>query len=255
MHYYQINKHVTAFTTTREGGYSLGAYGGMNVNGYCGDNVENVKANREALCKMLKIGTDRLIMPHQTHGTKSVIVDELFMQLSDEQRTEQLEGVDALITSLRGTAIGVSTADCVPVLIYDPVNEVAAAIHAGWRGTVAHIVSETFAHMLRKYGTRGEDCQAIIGPSICMECFEVGDEVYDAFKHAGFNMSSIARRYSDKWHIDLWECNRLQLLDTRIDAHNIEVTGICTYAAYEKYFSARRLGIQSGRLFTGIVLR
>ena len=159
------------------------------------------------------------------------------------------------MTDLRGIAIGVSTADCVPILIYDTRHHVAAAIHAGWRGTVQRIAEMAIEEMTRVYGTRGSDCKAVIGPSISRENFEVGDEVYETFRAEGFNTEQIYSKQNGKWHIDLWECNRLQLLSKTIDAHNIHVAGICTYQSSDRFFSARRLGIQSGRLFSGIILR
>ena len=128
-----------------------------------------------------------------------------------------------------------------------------AAIHAGWRGTVGRIVEKTIHVMKDIYHTDEKDIIACIGPGISLESFEVGDEVYQAFEEAGFDMSLIARKYA-KWHIDLWEANRLQLLGLGVKEEHIEVAGICTYRAYESFFSARRMGIRSGRILSGIML-
>ena len=95
---------------------------------------------------------------------------------------------------------------------------------------------------------------ACIGPSISLESFEVGDEVYDAFAKAGFDMDRIAKKY-EKWHLDLWEANRLQLLAQGVWLEHIEVSGICTYQQHENFFSARRLGIKSGRILSGVMLK
>ena len=168
-------------------------------------------------------------------------------------------GMDAIITNLPQTCIGVSTADCIPILLYDAKQRVVAAVHAGWRGTVANIAKECTATMYNRYGCTVADIKAIIAPGISQEAFEVGDEVYDNFAEAGFPMRKIAKRYpatqGEKWHIDLWEANRLQLIDTGIKEENITVTEICTYTRHEEFFSARRLGINSGRIFNGIMLR
>ena len=107
--------------------------------------------------------------------------------------------------------------------------------------------------MKSHYGTEGKDVVACIGPGISLESFEVGDEVYAAFEEAGFDMSRMARRY-EKWHLDLWEANRLQLLAHGVLPGHIEVAGICTYQHHEDFFSARRLGINSGRILSGIVM-
>lgn len=261
---YDIHDNVTAFTTTREGGCSIGAYSSFNANMYCGDDPAHVNENRNTLCDRLHIERNRLINPHQTHSTNILVINKEFLSLTENERQHLLEGVDALVSDERAAAICVSTADCVPVIVYDKFNHAAAAIHAGWRGTVNRIVEKTIEKMHEVYGTDGEDCMAIIGPSISIDNFEVGDEVYDAFKNAGFNMKAISRLQPamnaldcqrTKWHIDLWECNKRQLMEKNIDAGNIFVTGICTYKNSEMFFSARKLGIQSGRLLTGIILR
>ena len=164
-----------------------------------------------------------------------------------------MDEVDAVVTHRKGFCLCVSTADCVPIIIYDKVKEVIAAVHAGWRGTVERIVEKTLDVMKSYYGTEGKDVVACIGPSISLESFEVGNEVYAAFEEAGFDMARIARRY-EKWHLDLWEANLLQLLAHGVLPEHIEVADICTYQHHGDFFSARRLGIQSGRILSGIVM-
>jgi len=102
------------------------------------------------------------------------------------------------------------------------------------------------------YGSQPSQLKAVIGPGISLESFEVGDEVYQQFADAGFDMSSIARRY-EKWHIDLPLCNSQQLQEMGVQ--DIQMSGICTFQQYESYFSARRLGINSGRIYTAVVLK
>ena len=201
-------------------------------------------------------------MPHQVHQTKIVKIDERLLELDDTARLEALEDTDAVMTDVPGVCIGVSTADCIPLLLFDKRRHVVCAVHAGWRGTVSGIVRETISKMQSIYGTQGKDIWAIIGPGISLEHFEVGDEVYEQFEKAGFRMGNIAKRYpcstnsrSWKWHIDLWECNRMQIEEMGVLPEKIQVTGICTYTQYEDYFSARRLGINSGRIFTGILMK
>lgn len=247
LHFYDFGEGVTAFSTTRQGGYSQGSYGEFNINRYCGDTKEAITRNRELLCELLGIDDSRLLMPHQVHETVIVAVEETSQE-------SQLEGVDAVMTNVSGLCIGVSTADCIPVLLYDRVHRAVSAIHAGWRGTVKRIVEKTVAQMTAVYGSRPADIIAQIGPGIHIESFEVGDEVYDAFSAAGFTMETISRRYGEKWHIDLPACNRRQLLATGIPEAQISVSPICTYQHPDIYFSARRLSINSGRIFTGIVM-
>ncbi len=251
---------VTAFSTTRHGGFSTGNYAALNINRYCGDNEEDIRKNREALCETLGISDDRLVMPHQVHLTKVATIDEQLLSLNSTERQEALEGFDALMTNLRGVCIGVSTADCIPILLYDAEKQAVSAIHAGWRGTVGRIVEKAVEAMREAYGTQPQHLVAQIGPGIHMDSFEVGDEVYAAFGQAGFDMASISKRYaaaggSSKWHIDLPECNRQQLVAAGLQEENIKVSPICTYQQADDYFSARRLGINSGRFFTGIILK
>lgn len=251
--YYDLGTDVVAFSSTRHGGCSKGNYATFNINRYCGDAEENIRSNREALCQLLDISDDHLIMPHQVHLTKTVQIDNSFLTLNTTKRQEALEGVDALMTNLSGVFIGVSTADCIPVLLYDKEKHAVCAIHAGWRGTVKRIVIKAVEAMTVAYGTNPKQLTAQIGPGISLDSFEVGDEVYDSFAKEGFNMSAISRK-EEKWHINLPECNRLQLMVSGLEFQNIKVSSVCTYKQADDYFSARRLGINSGRIFTGIML-
>jgi len=244
--YYNMGTGVTAFSTTRQGGCSTGNYAAFNINGYCGDDEVHIAANKVALCSLLGIDSNRLVMPHQVH--------DCVVRRIDGPQQGVIEGVDAVMTDVPQLCIGVSTADCIPVLLYDSTHRAVSAVHAGWRGTVLRIVQKAVETMRDTYGTAPADLQAVIGPGISLDSFEVGDEVYDQFLSAGFDMQPISRRDA-KWHIDLPMCNRLQLMEAGIPADHIQMTNICTYQQYDRYFSARRLGIQSGRIYTGILIK
>lgn len=254
LNYFTNNERLVAFSTMRHGGVSKGAYASMNINRYCGDREMDVVANEALLCEQLQIPTDYLVMPHQTHQTQVRMVGQELMSLNPRMRKTLLHGVDALITDVQGICIGVSTADCIPVLLHDEEHHATAAIHAGWRGTVAGIVGKTVKEMEFHYGTNPGKLQAIIGPGISMEQFEVGDEVYEQFHAAGFRMEWIARRY-DKWHIDLKRCNQLQLEMQGVVTERIQISPVCTYTQNEDYFSARRQGPLCGRIFSGIMMK
>jgi YfiH family protein len=193
-------------------------------------------------------------MPHQVHRADVACIDASFFTLTYAERKAKLEGIDAVMTNLQGVCIGVSTADCIPILLFDQQKQVVAAVHAGWRGTVQRIAKKAVEVMEATYGSSPSDLLAQIGPGIHLESFEVGDEVYQAFENAGFDMNSISKKY-EKWHIDLPECNRLQLISAGVPETQISVSPVCTYMQSDTYFSARRLGIESGRIFTGIILR
>ena len=244
--YYNMGAGVTAFSTTRQGGCSTGNYAAFNINSYCGDDVVHIAANKVALCRLLDIDCNHLVMPHQVH--------DCVVRCIDGPLQETLEGVDALMTNVPQLCIGVSTADCIPVLLFDPIRRAVSAVHAGWRGTVLRIVQKAVEAMHETYGTEAADLQAVVGPGISLDSFEVGDEVYEQFQVAGFEMDTISRR-DEKWHINLPECNRIQLVESGVLPSHIQMTNICTFQACDRFFSARRLGIQSGRIFTGILLK
>ena len=247
---YDMGPQVVAFTTTRHGGCSTGPYGAFNINAWCGDSPAHVAANRDALCRLLGIATDCLAVPHQVHQTVIRRIDTA----RDIAQSANLEGVDGVMTDRPGLCIGVSTADCIPVLLYDEAHHAACAVHAGWRGTVGHIARKAVAAMAREYGSAPRQLRACIGPGISVDSFEVGDEVYAQFEAARFPMEYVARRKA-KWHIDLWAANRIDLETAGVCPSRVHVAGICTYLHADEFFSARRLGTNSGRLFTGILLK
>ena len=199
------------------------------------------------LSMVLDISDDHLILPRQVHGTE-------IAEVTEENLDSRFDGVDALMTSMPRTCIGVSTADCVPILIYDTHVRAIAAAHAGWRGSTGRIGSKTVAAMQQRYGLSAADLKVIIGPSIGPDAFEVGDEVYEAFSQGGFDMNEIAFQRDGKWHIDLWQANAQDLQQAGIARENIEISGICTYQQHQDFFSARRLGIKSGRIYSGIMI-
>lgn len=266
LHRYDMGDDVLAFSTTRHGGVSLGNYASFNINCYCGDDAEAIAQNRMVLAAELHIEESRIVLPHQVHLTEAAVIDEAFVNADANIKQTLLEGKDAIITRLPHVCIGVSTADCIPILLYSADDHVAAAVHAGWRGTVARIARKTVDKLISAYGVRPENLKAVVGPGISVRNFEVGDEVYESFEHERFCMRNISRRYpatrqqdidagiTEKWHIDLPLCNRLQLMAAGLSDENITMSGICTYDHSDTFFSARRLGIHSGRIYTGIVM-
>lgn len=245
--YHPFPSNITAFSTTRTAG-------GNGIHPW------RLAENRRVVALELGIKDEQMVVPHQTHTSQVLWVDEDFLQASPQEQYQALEQKDAVVTHLKEVCVCVSTADCIPVLLYDRVHQVVAAIHAGWRGTCARIVEKALACMHSRCGTLGSDVLAVIGPGISIDAFEVGDEVYEAFQQEGFPMSQMARRYPakevpEKWHIDLWECNRLQLLGAGVPAEQITVSGVCTVQQSDRFFSARALGVQSGRILNGIIIR
>lgn len=191
-------------------------------------------------------------MPRQVHGTVIVMLDEPLLGA-------QIPDADAVITRLKGQWIGVRTADCVPVLLYDPRHEVVAAVHAGWRGTVKHIVRLTIERMVDELGCQPADIVAMVGPSISPEAFEVGEEVAQAFVEAGRKECVLRTLWGPrgqqtlaKPHVDLWQSNVMDLLEVGVELMNIDCTPWCTHEHWTELYSARREGIGTGRIVSAI---
>ena len=168
---------ISCFVTTRHGGCSQGNYASLNCTPYTGDEAEAVRRNQEIVCSSLPQRPQELVIPFQTHGTKALVIDGTYLHATAEERHSMLQGIDALITREPGCCICISTADCIPILLYDRKNAVIAAVHAGWRGTVNYILGHTLDKMRARYGTEGKEVIACIGPGISLSAFEVGDEV------------------------------------------------------------------------------
>ena len=194
-----------------------------------------------------------VLQGHQVHGSKVAVIDRPWMT------REELEGYDAFITNLPGVAIGVRTADCVPILLSDPVHRVIAAVHSGWKGTVLKISQGVIDLMEEIYGTNPAELCAVIGPAIGPESFQVGEEVAEKFKDAGFPMPLIwtfqgagdGTPMSGGHHIDLFKANQWILQGRGVPEDSIKVFDIDTYRDLS-FFSARREGVQCGRNINAI---
>ncbi len=247
---------VVAFSTTRRGGCSEGAYATFNCSPYCGDHLTSVRQNLQHLSTLLPTIPLEWVIPYQVHGSRVLNVGEDFVEASSAVRREMLEGVDALVSNRPGYCLCVSTADCIPLLFCDKQRQVIAVAHAGWRGTVSRIAQKTLESMEHIYGSHPENVCVAVGPGISLEAFEVGVEVHEAFLEAGFPMDKVARWYrpSSHWHIDLWAANYWLLCQSGVLPENIEFSGVCSYLQCDDFFSARRLGTRSGRTLSGIML-
>lgn len=244
---------VEAFSTTRGEVDGRNAYSAVNLCDYVGDDALRVLNWRITLAMQLGVDLDDLVMPRQTHSCRVAVIDEAFRSLDIDRQEAALEGVDALVTTLDGVVIGVNTADCVPIVLVDHEAGVIAAVHAGWRGTVGRIARAAVEQMCR-LGARADRIQAAMGPSICQECFEVGDEVVEAFRKGGFNLDTIVERNAatGRAHIDLRAANLAVLIEAGVPESAIVTSQHCSRCEHDRFFSARRLGIDSGRTFTGI---
>lgn len=250
MELYNLGKDIVAFTTDRTQGRDM-------------DRIrETIFMHFPTLQGRMKRG----LYPHQTHTDNIFHVTEDFLELPEDVRKAKLEGIDAIITDVNDVILGISTADCIPVLVYDAEHHAAAAIHAGWKGTVKRIVEKSISKMQATFNTDPTKCTAVIGPGISLESFEVGDEVGETFINEGFEIEEVSKRLpkmnvshptdEKRLHLDLKEINRRQLLSRGVLARNIEVSLIDTYTD-ERFFSARREqkgDVKCGRILSGFIL-
>lgn len=249
---------VTTFVTTRHNTDGTApANGNFNLGLYCGDNTQRVETNLHRLCDALDISRNRLFYPHQVHGHRVQAIDNEFLAHTPDKQYAALDGVDAIITNVPRIAIAVTTADCVPIILYDPVHRAIAAIHAGWRGTAQAIVRHTLQAMNHLYGTTPTQIVAGIGPSIGIDAYEVGDEVVDKLRMVVCDIDSISIRnnMTGKIHIDLAAANVDQLLQCGVELMNIEACGICTHRNSRDFYSVRAIGSETGRFLTGVMLK
>lgn len=245
----QNQSGIRHFVSGRAGGVSSGEVGTFNLSFKVVDSAENVRENRRRLAEAMQVLPEHLLFPAQTHSTNVRLVQA-------HTHGDDLTNTDALITNVPDRCICVMSADCVPILLYDPVQRAVGAVHAGWRGTVGKILSRTVEAMQSNYNTRPKNLLAGIGPSICPQVYEVGAEVLAAVRETFGNVNGLIDRENagGKGYLNLWEANRVQLLQAGVPAASIEVAGICTYQQSNDFFSARKSGNRAGRFAAGIRL-
>jgi YfiH family protein len=240
--------------STRVGGVSPFPTGDLNLAGFDEDTAENINENRRRFLTLFE-GHWTLAACWQVHGTN---VRTVRAHDPPNPRGED-ERCDALTTNLARLLIGVKTADCVPILLADPRTGACAAVHAGWRGTSAQIVSRALARMREEYGTRAGDVAAAMGPAALGCCYEVGSEVVETFKAnfpADYDSLFTPTREGHAL-VDLHEANRRQLIDAGVSSDNVHAAPLCTMCRTDLFFSYRRekkLHGRTGRLM-GVVGR
>ena len=241
------HEDIVHFSSTRIGGKSIGKLESLNLGYTVNDNPKNVTQNLESLAKSMGFDRNQMVSPKQTHSKNIGIVNST---------NDIFPDTDALITNKPGICIFIRTADCVPILLYDPTNKALAAIHSGWKSTIQEISKHTIELMQNEFGTNPKDIVAGIGPSIGPEVYEVGPEVAEVFQEQ-FEVNHIvtAIENSDKYLLNLWEVNKQILIKSGIPENKIEVAEMCTYSNSELFYSARRDGVKTGRLATGIMLK
>lgn len=217
---------------TREGGVSVGIYASLNCGLGSKDDQADVAENRARVAARVGADPERLATPHQHHSASAIVADDPWAQGAAPR-------ADAVVTTTPGLAIGVSTADCVPVLFADPQAGIAGAAHAGWRGALSGVLEATVAAM-EELGARRADITAAIGPAISVDAYEVGEEFEARFLNEDkANARFFSRPASGaKPHFDLTGYTYARLDAARLGA--LEDLRLCTYHDPARFFSYRR---------------
>ena len=230
---------LVALQTTRAGGVSEGMYASLNLGSNTGDRQERVYENMLRLCTAISIDHEKMVRSEQVHGTEVLVAE----------KPGQYHGYDAFITNKENLFLCIFTADCYPILIFDPRHNAAGAVHAGWKGAAGEIVIKTIDAMQKNYGSIPAECLAYIGTGISAEAYEVNREVANAFQ-ADESKPSHGCVKEQKYLLDLQQANNRQLLATGIQRSNIERSTFCSYRDSNLFFSYRRDKGTTGRMLS-----
>ena len=231
--------------STRKGGVSKEHLSSLNLGFNLRDEREKVLENFRILGSLFEAKPEDFVLTQQTH---SVNVRHVGREDRGKGifRERDYTDVDALMTDEEGVILSAFSADCVPILFYDKGHRAIASCHSGWRGTHGRILARVIEAMQREFSSKPEEIYIAIGPSICKNCYEVSEDVGEAFLDAfpalremTKNASPIERVSEEKFHIDLWELNRWIALENSIPAENISISGYCTMERPDLFFSHR----------------
>lgn len=247
---------MTHAVSTRFGGMSEGAFQSLNLAMHNGDDPAHVIENRRRFGQALALSADLFVTAQQVHGDAVLRVDTSFAGKGAQSYADAIASTDALITDCENLPLMLFFADCVPVLIVDPVKRAVGVSHAGWKGTVHGIVQKTVRAMHGAFGSKAADCLVGIAPSIGSCCYEVGGEVAARFQEAFPNFyQRILISVGEKYKLDLWAANRIQLEEIGVRSENIVTARACTACNSDVFFSYRADQGKTGRIAAVICLK
>lgn len=244
------------FVSGRKGGVSEGKFASLNLGFHVGDKSFDVLQNRRILSEASGMDIFRFTFANQCHSANISIVDESLKGRGAVDMRTALPYTDGMITNIPGICLSVLVADCVPIILFDPVKRVVAALHAGWKGALRKISAHAIEKMIQTYGCRAEHILAGLGPSAGPCCYEVGpDVVRDTCRSLGATKNVIKESPNrGKYIFDQWQLNKQQLIDSGVKEQHIEVAGICTQCQSDSFFSARAHEGQTGRFSAAVML-
>jgi len=239
---------VHAFST-REGGVSLPPYHSLNLGFGVGDDPEAVEENRKRFFKALAVEPHQVVKVQQVHGDSVLVVDK-------ELVGREGFPCDAMVTNLPGHALVTSTADCLPILLFDPQQRAISSVHAGWRSTVKRIAEKAMNTMVKAYNTDPQDVIAIIGPGIGVCCYEVDDPVIELLSQAFPHWQAFATaKTNGRFNLDLSGINAKMLEETGLRQEHILKLDLCTACRPDLFYSYRREKPRTGRMLSLIMLK
>lgn len=248
---------VTDGFSTRLGGVSRGCFSSLNLSFDRGDDREAVAENFRRMGDALGVRCEDMVLSQQTHTTNVRIVTDADRGKGITRERDYTD-VDGLVTNVPGICLVTTYADCVPLYFLDPVKRVIALSHSGWRGTVGKIGKKTVAVMQEHFGSDPADILAAVGPSVCMDCYEVSADVTDQFREAFDRVlwdDLFYGKPDGKYQLDLWKANELIFLEAGIRKDHIAVTNVCTHCNSEILYSHRAMGDKRGNLCAFLALK
>ena len=235
---------------------SKGIYESLNLSFTRGDEEAAVRENFKRLAGAMKTDISKFVFTDQTHTTniKRVTAEDAGKGIVKER---DYKDIDGLITDEPGLVLSTFYADCVPLYFVDTVHRAIGMSHSGWKGTVGRMGAATITAMKREFGTEAEDLVCAIGPSICQDCYEVSEDVADAFKEAfpGHTDEILLDKKNGKYQLDLWKANEIVLTEAGVLKEKIAVTNICTCCNPDLLFSHRASHGKRGNLGGFIYLK
>lgn len=243
-------RKVTNVVTTRLGGRSAGAYGSLNLGLHVGDDSDAVLENRALVAQAVGTDPEALTIPQQVHGNTVAVVGKQERGRGAVTDDDALAKVDALVTNTPDVPLMVLVADCVTVSLYDPARHAIGLAHAGWKGTLGRIAERTVEEMTGAFGSKPADIIAGIGPSIGRGHYDVGEEVFEAFRREfGVKESGdfCVEDMDGTCYLDLWVANETQLLAGGLRQENIAISEMCTACYPARFYSHRRENGDTGR--------
>ena len=248
---------VKSAFSTRLGGVSEGCYSSLNLSFSRGDDPEKVLENFKRMGASMGISVEDMVLSRQTHTTNVRVITEKDRG-KGIVREQDYTDVDGMVTNVPGICLVTSYADCVPLYFVDPVKKVIGLSHSGWRGTVGKIGKNTVELMKEKFGSDPKDILAAVGPSVCMDCYEVSEDVIDQFRD-DFEKKNwpelFYQKANGKYQLNLWKANEQIFLESGILPEHMAITNLCTHCNSKILYSHRAMGNERGNLCAFLALK